>query len=112
MTQNSEDRREALLAELDRALRILREQYLPLKIYLYGSLAHGTVSEWSDLDLVIVKDTTKRFLDRTAEVLGLVMPRVGMDIAVYTPIEWEQLLRERPFIRDEVVGRGNLLYAA
>ena len=40
----------------------------------------------------------------------LLRPRIGLDLLVYTPDEFEQLCRERPFFRDEVLGKGKVLY--
>ncbi|RME47878.1 MAG: nucleotidyltransferase domain-containing protein, partial [Caldilineae bacterium] len=50
------------------------------------------------------------FLERTKEVMQLLQPRVGVDILVYTPAEFERLARERAFVRDEIVGKGKVLY--
>lgn len=104
-------RRRALLeAEVKRYLTVLAEQYRPQKVLLFGSMAGGETGEWSDLDLVIIKETDRRFLDRTKEVMQLLRPRVGVDILVYTPAEFERLSRERAFVRDEIVGKGKVLY--
>ena len=46
---------------------------------------------------MIVKETQAPFLDRTRQVLELLEPRVGVDVLVYTPEEFEQLCRDRPF---------------
>lgn len=104
------NRRELLEAELNRYLTLLIEQYRPQKVLLFGSLASGETGEWSDLDLVIIRETDKRFLDRTKEVMQLLRPRVGVDILVYTPAEYEYLSRERAFVRDEIAGKGKVLY--
>jgi len=93
-------------------MAILLESYAPQLVYVYGSMASGNISEWSDIDLVIVKETDKRFLDRTAEVLELLSPRIGMDIVVYTPGEWSVLLQKQHFVREEIAQKGKLLYAA
>ena len=105
-------RREMLRHELDRLLETIIAEYKPKAVYLYGALANDNVSEWSDLDLVIIKDTDERFFDRIATVLKLTNPRFGTDICVYTSQEWSQLSQERAFIREEVLKRGRLLYAA
>jgi predicted nucleotidyltransferase len=103
-------RQQLLEAELCRYVAILREQYNPQAIWVFGSMATGTVHEWSDIDLVIVKETTQRFLERTKEVLQLLRPKVALDVLVYTPDEFKQLCQERAFIRDEIVNKGRLLY--
>jgi predicted nucleotidyltransferase len=104
------NRRELLEVELNRYLALLAEQYRPQKVLLFGSVAVDETGEWSDLDLVIIKETNRRFLDRIKEVMQLLRPRVGVDILVYTPAEFEQLSRERAFVRDEIVGKGKVLY--
>ncbi len=104
-------RRRALLQrELQRYVRLLREVYNPERILLFGSLASGEVQEWSDIDLVIIKETDQRFLDRTREVMELLRPKVGIDVLVYTPQEFARLLRERAFVRDEIGAKGKVLY--
>jgi len=96
--------------ELTRWLGLLRRRYDPDRIILFGSLAQGQVWDWSDVDLVIVKQTALPFLDRIDEVLRLLEPRVGLDVLVYTPEEFDQLSRERPFFREEILAKGKTLY--
>lgn len=103
-------RRAVLEAELARYVQLLREQYAPQRILLFGSLISGEIREWSDIDLVIIKETERKFLDRTREVLQLLRPQVGVDILVYTPDEFDQLVQQRAFVRDEIVGKGKVLY--
>jgi predicted nucleotidyltransferase len=55
--------------------------------YLVGSMATGTASLWSDIDVVIVKETTTPFPDRAFEFAGLFDLGVAVDILVYTPDE-------------------------
>jgi len=103
--------RHALLeAELTRYVKQLQEVYHPERILLFGSLASGQVGEWSDIDLVIIKESRQKFLDRIREVMHLLQPRVGVDILVYTPEEFAQLSRERPFVREEIIAKGKVLY--
>lgn len=104
------ERQTLLQAELTRYLNLLSEFYDPQQVYLFGSMAAGAIGEWSDLDLVIIKHTEKRFLDRTREVIELLRPQVGVDILVYTPEEFSHLSQERAFVRDEIIGKGKLIY--
>lgn len=104
------ERRALLKAELERCLQLLRTHYAPQRILLFGSLASEQVSEWSDIDLVVIKETDQKFLDRIREVMRLLQPRVGMDILVYTPEEFAQIQKERLFVREEIVGKGKVLY--
>ncbi len=104
------NRENRLSAELWRWKDILVKQYQPEKIILFGSMANHSVSEWSDIDLVIVKKTDKRFLDRIKDVLCYIQPKVGADIIVYTPDEFERLSEERDFVKTEILGKGIVLY--
>jgi predicted nucleotidyltransferase len=107
-------RQKRLEAELERFLPLLQEQYEAERILLFGSLAAEEVHEWSDIDLVIVKDTSRRFLDRTKDVMDLLRPPlgVGIDILVYTPEEFDQMAKERLFFRQEIVEKARVLYEA
>jgi uncharacterized protein len=96
-------RQHLLETELHRYVTILLEHYDPRSVWVFGSMATGTVHEWSDIDLVIVKETNQRFLERTKEVLRLLQPKVGLDVLVYTPDEFKQLCQERAFVRDEIM---------
>jgi uncharacterized protein len=104
--------REAALQEtLDHILKTIIAHYQPEKIILFGSLASGQVGEWSDLDLVIIKETGKPFLQRSEEVALLCMAPVGIDYLVYTPAEFAQMIASRnPFIVEEVLQKGKVLY--
>lgn len=77
---------------------------------MFGSLATGDIHEWSDLDLVVVGDSPLPFLSRTKEILSQFRPKVGMDILVYTPQEWEMLSRERQFVEREIMAKGKVVY--
>jgi len=109
-TVKSAQRRALLAAELARYVKILLESYHPERILLFGSLATEQVGEWSDIDLVIIKESNLKFLDRIREVMRLLNPRVGVDILVYTPEEFAQLSQERPFVRQEILAKGKVIY--
>jgi predicted nucleotidyltransferase len=79
------------LVQIKRALR----QYQPERIYVFGSWAHGTQDELSDLDIVVIKRTRKSFFARLREVAFLLPPGFGaVDILVYTPDEFSKMQEE------------------
>ena len=110
LTMDAAAWRRTLQAELERYLRLLLEHVAPEKVFLFGSLARDEVRAWSDIDLVIVAETEARFLDRSKEMLKLLQPRVGLDVLVYTPDEFERLCHERPFFQEEILKKGKVLY--
>ena len=103
-------RRALLERELARWLPLLIAHEQPDRIILFGSYCTGQIGEWSDLDMVIVKETTAPFLDRTRHVLELLRPRVGVDVLVYTPREFDQLGQKRAFMRQEILAKGKVIY--
>ncbi len=104
-------RQRQLSGVLGDILRRLAEEYLAEKVILFGSLANNSVSEWSDLDLVIIKETPKTFPQRLREVALLCRPPVGVDFLVYTPQEFARMIAEQnPFIVEEVLRKGRVLY--
>jgi predicted nucleotidyltransferase len=97
--------------ELKRITEIIVTKYRPEKIILFGSFAQGKIHEWSDLDLVIIKDTRKRFFQRLHEVHLMTSPKVGVNFIVYTPAEVKRMIeKEHYFITDEILGKGKVLY--
>jgi len=106
------DRQRQLQRALEQILRVLVQEYQPQKVIVFGSFAAGKVGEWSDLDLVIIKDTPQRFLARLKEVALLCRAPVGVDYLVYTPQEFEQLASEEnnPFFQQEILQKGQVLY--
>ena len=92
-------------------MHVLTTQYQPEKVILFGSMAEGTVSEWSDIDLVIIKETSLPFLQRLEEVALLCLAHEGVDYLVYTPGEFARMIAERnPFVIKEIVEKGKVLY--
>jgi predicted nucleotidyltransferase len=108
--QASEQRKELLERELDRYLQILTTRSDPERIIVFGSMASGEITAWSDIDLVIVQQTSLPFLKRTRQMRRMLCPRVGTDILVYTPDEFAQLRQTRAFFRDEILAKGVVLY--
>ena len=107
----NEERQAKLNQALERILLTLAAEYQPDKVILFGSLAQTAVGEWSDLDLVIIKDTPKPFLQRLKEVALLCRAPVGVDFLVYTPNEFAQMIADRnPFILEEVLRKGKVVY--
>jgi predicted nucleotidyltransferase len=103
-------RQEVLTDSLNELLPVLIEEYDPEQVILFGSMARGDVEEWSDLDLLIVKETAEPFLDRSARVALLCRAMVGVDYLVYTPAELADMIaRGNPFILG-ALQEGRVLY--
>ena len=92
----------------------IKREYEPERIILYGSYAYGKPTADSDIDLLIVKETDKRRVDRFVEVKRLIYEpgrRISISPLVYTPKEVEERLALGDDFIEEVLTRGEVLYA-
>jgi predicted nucleotidyltransferase len=69
-----------------------------VSVLAFGSVAAGTATQGSDVDLVVVKRTSERFIERlTHSYLDIEsVTGVPVDLLIYTPEEWEKQ-KQRPF---------------
>lgn len=83
----------------------------PEKIILFGSYAYGKPSNDSDVDVLVILETSARPVDRYLAVSRLLRPRpFPLDILVRTPDEIRQALQQGDtFIRD-ILRQGRVLY--
>jgi predicted nucleotidyltransferase len=106
------EREELLRREFQRLLAFLSaEDPPPEKVILFGSMVREEpVAEWTDLDLVIVQRTDLPFFERIRRFHERFAPQVAMDVLIYTPEEFAELLASRRFFREEVLERGRVVY--
>jgi predicted nucleotidyltransferase len=89
--------------------------YQPHRVILFGSYAHGEPREDSDIDLLIIKETNERFIDRWVAVRRIVSdPRrtVALETIVLTPQELSKRLAMGDQFVKEILEKGKVLYAA
>lgn len=97
-------------SELTRFIDLLVREFDPVKIILFGSLAEGAPRLWSDIDIVVVRETDKNFIERAMEIQRKFDSNVGVDLLVYTPEEFEHLCAERLFFQQEILRKGKVIY--
>jgi HEPN domain-containing protein/predicted nucleotidyltransferase len=102
-----------VLQTLDDVVRRLVDRYDADRIILYGSRVGDRARPDSDIDLLIVKETDKRPVERRIEVERLLLdraPKLDLDVLVFTPRELRELyFVGSPFI-EEVMETGRVLY--
>ena len=79
------------------------------KIILFGSLTSQNVHKSSDIDIIVVQRTEKKFLERIQEFYEYLKPRVALDIFVYTPEEFEEMRKWNSFIKS-ALNKGRVIY--
>jgi predicted nucleotidyltransferase len=98
---------EALPAAVQRIAQALQ----PEKIILFGSYAYGTPTPDSDVDLLVIMETTASPKERYLAVCRLLRPRLfPVDILVRTPAEIKRAVQGGDFFIKEILARGQILY--
>jgi len=85
--------------------------YKPEKVILFGSAASGEIKEGSDIDLLAIKKTQKRGVERILEANRYLKDiKLPIDLVVYTPEEFVQAQRDNLMFIEEVLARGRIVY--
>lgn len=90
--------------------RIVRAAH-PEKVILFGSRARGEARPDSDIDLLVIADSSQPRYQRAAPLYGAVSDiLVPMDILVYTPKEVEEWSEVAQAFVTTAVREGKVLY--
>ena len=95
--------------ELARVLTGLR-RYRPQKVILFGSFARGDYHVGSDIDLLIIKETQRPFIERIGEVLACCDYSIPLEPLVYTPGEFARMCEEGNPLIEQVLREGQVIY--
>ena len=93
----------------------IAREFHPEKIILFGSYAYGKPNADSDLDLLIIKETSERFIDRWTNIRKIVSdPKrsIPFEPIVLTPREVDERLAMGDQFIEEIMTKGEVLYAA
>ena len=99
--------------EIERIKKLLFPVFMESKTkraYLFGSFSKGTQTRKSDVDLMIITETEKRFFDRynDYERIQLILTDQSVDMLIYTPDEISKI-SHRVFIK-RILEEGVILY--
>ena len=100
------------MEKMERLVECLRK-YNPERIIIFGSYARGDSDEFSDIDIVVIKKTEKRFIERLIEVARHLDNDLGkVDVSVYTKKEFKDMSKMgNPFI-EKIKAEGRIIYQA
>ena len=102
-------------AVIERIVEKLRKDYAPQKVILFGSRARGSARPDSDIDLLVIKETSERFIDRWTRVRRLLSDpqrTIPLETLVLTPQEVTQRLAIGDQFVETILREGTVLYAA
>ena len=91
----------------------IKKEYKPEKIILFGSYAYGKPTRDSDIDMLIIKRTKKKSMDRWFTLKKLCQdPNRGIPFSplVFTPKELEYRLSLGDHFIKEILEKGKILY--
>jgi predicted nucleotidyltransferase len=97
-----------LLGEITR--RIV-EKFRPHQVVLFGSYVWGKPNIYSDIDLLVILDSSEPMVERMIQVADEAEVRfLPMDVLVYTPAELEERLVAGDHFFKDIMSRGKVLY--
>jgi predicted nucleotidyltransferase len=99
------------ISSLAATLRPVFQKHGISKAIVFGSFARGEPSRRSDVDLVLIQATEKRFLDRYEGILHDIITLVhgrDVDLLIYTPQEFAEMA-DRRFIQ-AIMKEGVVIY--
>ena len=81
----------------------------PQQILLFGSWSRNQQDSCSDVDIIVVYETQKRFMDRLQELYVSWNLPLAVDILAYTPEEFDIMRKESSFVQD-AIEEGEIIY--
>jgi predicted nucleotidyltransferase len=106
------DRRRRIPMRAIRAVaQQIAERFQPERIILFGSYAYGKPRPESDVDLLVVMDTSLRNREQAAQIARAIDYHFGLDLLVRSPRQLAERLALGDFFLQEITERGKVLYA-
>ena len=100
------------MQDIDSFAQQLGKEFQPERVILFGSFAHGTPTQDSDVDILVIMPFHGRTAPHAAAIRCRLRPPFPLDLLIRTP----EKIRERvqlgdPFIQD-ILEWGKVLYEA
>jgi len=82
------------------------------RVVLFGSYARGTVTEDSDVDLLVICAFEGKSVDQSVKIRMKLRPQFPMDLLVRTPEKVRQRIEMGDDFMREILEEGKVLYEA
>lgn len=99
------------LSAIQHFARKIAERFQPHKIMLFGSYAHGTSHNESDVDLLVVMPA-RDVVTQAIRICSAFDWPFSLDLLVRTPQQIERGLRDGDWFLREAIEKGKVLYEA
>jgi len=108
---NINERRRIPMRAIRAVVKQIAEKFQPEKIILFGSYAYGKPRPESDVDLLVVIETSLRSRQQRLEISRALSPRpFPLDIIVRTPKELEERIALGDIFLREIMIQGKVVY--
>ena len=97
-------------ASISQIVHSIADRFHPQKIILFGSYAYGSPRPESDIDLLVIMDTTLKLSQQAIEIRQYLNPLFGLDLIVYTPEALNRRLALGDSFLQEIIAKGEILY--
>ena len=104
------DRRVVSMDVIRSVAKQIAARFRPERIILFGSYAHGRPSPDSDVDILVVMDTTLREAEQAMRICREIEYHFGLDLIVRTPATLARRLALGDSFLREATDRGVVLY--
>lgn len=97
--------------DLKRLLKPVLANSPAVKAILFGSFARGDADVYSDVDLVIIAETTRPFVERFRDYFTLLEASPApLEMLIYTPDEFQQMQQDENSFILCVLEEGKVIY--
>jgi predicted nucleotidyltransferase len=97
-------------AAINDVVRQIAEKFQPNKIILFGSYAYGKPTPVSDVDLLVVMDSTLKESLLSKSIRRSIIYHFGLDLVVKTPESLANRIEMGDFFLMEILKKGKVLY--
>lgn len=95
---------------IDAMVQHVVQQFKPEKVILFGSYAYGAPKPESDVDLLVVMNTSLKEVEQAIQIRQSIRSRMALDLLVHTPEKLAQRLKLGDFFLREITQQGKVLY--
>jgi predicted nucleotidyltransferase len=100
------------LQDIREIVRQIVQRFRPQKVILFGSYAQGKPTLDSDVDLLVVMETSEQSLHAAARISAAIDHLFPLDILVFRPSELKASLERKGVFATEVMAKGIVLHEA
>mgnify|MGYP001561427542 CR=1 FL=1 len=107
------DIKELFQMEIKKITGMLSDKYKPSKMIIFGASATGDVTENSDIDMLVIKDTRENLRERWMNVCKLARDfkrHIPFEPIIITPAELKNRLAEGDLFLKEIIDHGKIVY--